>query len=171
MSALIFEVQDFQKRKLKVIKRSQVHIFRALVLLTGFCVLKDTLNLPQNRFNWLRNKYTRWKLLAPGFGLLSKQCISLLILSFLTLLSKLCVLLKYDCSFIISETFWQFQPPLWVPIPTMLAMNAPPAAPAQYLNLFTSNFFSCTRRSRNFDKILVQNSASNCYCLNKHFKA
>ena len=71
MSALIFEVQDFQKRKLKVIKRSQVHIFRAVVLLTGFCVLKDTLNLCQNRFNWLRNKYTRWKLLAPGFGLLS----------------------------------------------------------------------------------------------------
>ena len=34
-SALIFEVQDFQKGKLKVIKRSQVHIFRALVLLAG----------------------------------------------------------------------------------------------------------------------------------------
>ena len=48
MSALIFEVQDFQKRTLKVIKRSQVHIFRASVLLTGFCVLKDTLNLRQN---------------------------------------------------------------------------------------------------------------------------
>ena len=70
-SALIFEVQDFEKRKLKVIKRSQVHIFRASVLLAGFCVLKDTLNLRQNRSNWLRNKYTRWELLAPGFGLLS----------------------------------------------------------------------------------------------------
>ena len=72
MSTLIFEVQDFQKRKLKVIKRSQVHNFRASDLLTGFCVLKDTLILRQNRSNWLRNKYTRWKLLASGFGLLSK---------------------------------------------------------------------------------------------------
>ena len=65
-----FEVQDFQKRKLKVIKRSQIHIYRALVLLTGLWVLKDTLNLRQNRSKWLRNKYTTWKLLAPGFGLL-----------------------------------------------------------------------------------------------------
>ena len=56
MSALIFEVQDFQKRKLKVIKRSQIHIFRALVLLTGLGILKDTLKLRQNRSNWLRNK-------------------------------------------------------------------------------------------------------------------
>ena len=66
-----FEVQDFQKRKLKVIKRSQLHILRALVLLTGLWVLKDTLNLRQNRSNWLGNKDTRWKLLAPGFGLSS----------------------------------------------------------------------------------------------------
>ena len=53
-----FEVQDFQKRKLKVIKRSQLHILRALVLLTGLWVLKDTLNLRQNRSNWLGNKDT-----------------------------------------------------------------------------------------------------------------
>ena len=66
-----FEVQDFQKRKLKVIKRSQMHIFRALVLLAGLWVLKEALKLRQNRSNWLRNKYTTWKLLAPGFGLLS----------------------------------------------------------------------------------------------------
>ena len=86
-----FEVQDFQKRKLKVIKKSQIHIFRALGLLAGLWVLKDTLNLRQNRSNWFRNKYTRWKLLAPGFGVLSQQCISLLILSLPTLLSELCV--------------------------------------------------------------------------------
>ena len=67
MSALIFEVQDFQKRKIKVIKRSQVHIFRASVLLTGFWVLKDTLNLRQ----LTGCETSRWKLLAPGFGLLS----------------------------------------------------------------------------------------------------
>ena len=53
-----FEVQDLQKRKLKVIKRSQLHILRALVLLTGLWVLKDTLNLRQNRSNWLGNKDT-----------------------------------------------------------------------------------------------------------------
>ena len=95
-----FEVQDFQKRKLNVIKRSQIHIYRALVLLTGLWVLKDTLNLRQNRSKWLRNKYTTWKLLAPGFGLLCQQCISLLILSFPnTAFRTLCVLLKDDCSF------------------------------------------------------------------------
>ena len=53
-----FEVQDFKKRKLKVIKRSQIHIFRPLVLLAGLWVLKDTLNLRQNRSKWLQNKYT-----------------------------------------------------------------------------------------------------------------
>ena len=51
-----FEVQDFQKRKLKVIKRSQLHIFRALILLAGLWVLKEALKLRQNRSNWLRNK-------------------------------------------------------------------------------------------------------------------
>ena len=52
-----FEVQDFQKRKLKVIKRCQLHIFRALVLLAGLWVLKEALKLRQNRSNcWLRNK-------------------------------------------------------------------------------------------------------------------
>ena len=86
-----FEVQDFQKRKLKVIKRSQLHIFRALVLLAGLWVLKEALKLRQNRSNWLRNKYTRWNLL----------CISLLILSFPnTAFRTVCVLLKDDCSFI-----------------------------------------------------------------------
>ena len=69
MSALIFEVPDFQKRKIKVIKRSQVHIFRASVLLTGFWVLKDTLNLRQIVLTGCET--SRWKLLAPGFGLLS----------------------------------------------------------------------------------------------------
>ena len=45
-----FEVQDFQKRKLKVIKRSQIHIFRASGFACWFGDLKRSSKIAPKSF-------------------------------------------------------------------------------------------------------------------------